>query len=46
MPKFLINMVLFSKKKQSIATNPEFLFFSIIILTITILFRIVTVIAQ
>jgi hypothetical protein len=46
MQKFLTNILMLSKKKQNIVSNPEFLFFSIIILTITILLRIVTVIAQ
>lgn len=46
MQKFLTNLMTLSKKRPGIISNPEFLFFSIIALTITILLRIVTVIAQ
>lgn len=46
MPKFLINILLHSGKKSFSLSAPDLLFFTIILITITLLFRIVTILIR
>jgi hypothetical protein len=46
MPKFLINILFLSRKKSFPFTVPDLLFFTIILITITLLFRIVAILIR